>query len=415
MTPPTSRLRIITLGRSAIETLGDGGGTALFGPGKPAALLAFLACAPGRSATREFLLDLLWSDSDPDRARNALRQLVWLVRSRLGEETLIADGDRLTLSPAASVDRDDLLAAVARGDTAGAVALYAGPFLPDLAAPGGAEFEHWADVERQHLHSAYVRAAELRSRELLDAGHPVEAVALARALRDRDPLREGSWRLLLEALLADRNLLGAATEADALSRALAEEHRTPERSTQRLLDQCRNGGSDTADGSAADRLVADLVGRAAEFGAAMRLWRSAQAGKFQHLHLTGEPGSGKSRLLDDVSARLRAGGARVVVVRARVGERSIPGAALADLVRALAEIPGATGVPAAVAEVLIGLEPALADRYPGVPGRFADPSDAWRLRAGATRELVASVVSERSIALVIDDVQWMDPESRGAI
>jgi DNA-binding SARP family transcriptional activator len=214
-----TRFRIITLGRCAIlSTQGAPGDAPVFGPGKPFALLAFLACAPRRNASREALLDLLWSDSDSGRARNALRQLVWLVRSRLGDEILVSEGDLLTLSPSIVADRDEFLAAAAIGDSAGAVERYGGPFLPDLATPGSAEFEHWADVERQHLHATYARAAEIRVRELMDLGRTGEGVELARVLRDRDPLREGSWRLLLEALLADRNLLSAAAEADALAR-----------------------------------------------------------------------------------------------------------------------------------------------------------------------------------------------------
>lgn len=411
-----TRFRLVTLGRCAIlPTQSAAAGVPVFGPGKPLALLAFLACAPRRSASREPLLDLLWSDSDPDRARNALRQMIWSVRHRLGEDVVVGDGDLLTLAPAIATDRDDLLAAIARGDCAGAVALYGGPFLPDLATPGGAEFEHWADVERQHLHAAYIRAAEIRVRELMDLGRTGDGVALARALRTRDSLREGSWRLLLEALLADRNLLGAAAEADALGRMLREERREPERSTQALLDRARASGDSGAPDIAADRLVADLVGREAEFGTAMRLWRTAQAGPLQHFHLTGEAGLGKSRLLDDIAARLRARGATVIAVRARVGEREVAGAALADIVRGLANAPGAAGISGATASILIGLEPGLAGRWPGAGSHRAGSAELWRLRSSALRDLIAAIGEEGPLALILDDLQWMDGESRSAV
>ena len=40
--------------------------------GKPLALVTYLAFFPGRSTSREHLVDLLWADADPDSARRNL-------------------------------------------------------------------------------------------------------------------------------------------------------------------------------------------------------------------------------------------------------------------------------------------------------------------------------------------------------
>ncbi|MBL0169099.1 MAG: winged helix-turn-helix domain-containing protein [Gemmatimonadaceae bacterium] len=56
----------------------------IFTAGKPLALLAFLACSPGNGASREQLIDLLWSDVEPEAARHTLRQTLWYVRRKLG-------------------------------------------------------------------------------------------------------------------------------------------------------------------------------------------------------------------------------------------------------------------------------------------------------------------------------------------
>lgn len=416
MAQSSSQFRLITLGRCAVES-GDGEGdpTPVFGVGKPFALLAYLAATPRRTLTREHLLDLLWPDSDPDRGRNALRQLTWLVRHRLGESSLASDGDSLTLSSEISSDREDFLAAVAGGDTERALDHYAGDYLPDLAMPGGPGFEHWADAERQYLHSAYVRTAELRGRELLDRGRAEEAVAVARRLRDRDPLREASWRLFLEALLAAGKVLSAAAEADALGLLWQAEGRELDRATRALVERARHPGTATPALGAADRLVAVLVGREMEFGTAMRAWRSASGTELQHIRLTGAPGLGKSRLLEDVADRIRAEGGVVAVVRARAGERDVPGAALADLVREVADLRGATGISPAAASLIVALEPSLAPRFAGASPSVADPSEVWRLRSAALRDLIEAVTDNGPVALVFDDVQWMDAESQGAI
>src|SRR5512140_2838720 len=115
-TPPPDSSRLLTL-----RTLGDAGlyarhaSVPLLGPGKPFALLVYLALAPGRRASREFLLDLLWADLDPERARRALRQMLFYLRRLLGEEVL-AGTEELTLSSAIDVDRHRFLAELEAGE-----------------------------------------------------------------------------------------------------------------------------------------------------------------------------------------------------------------------------------------------------------------------------------------------------------
>ncbi|HET7041273.1 MAG TPA: AAA family ATPase [Gemmatimonadales bacterium] len=414
--PPLSELHLVTLGHCAIERRPEGAaGETIFGPGKPFAVLAYLAAAPHRTTRREQLLDLLWADTDPDKARNSLRQVIWLLRSRLGDEVLSADGDRISLHRSVVADRDEFLAAVNSGDPASALAVYGGPFLPDLASPGGAEFDHWADVEREHLHTAYVRAAELRARQLLDGGHAHQAVEIAEQLRARGPLREASWRLLIEALLAGRNTLAATAQADGLVRMLQAEGRSPEPASQRLVARCDSvHGKQHPDGHR-DSLVAELIGREAEFSAAVRLWREVTQGRARHLHLSAEAGLGKSRLIADITARIRAQGGRVVMIRGRAGERNVAWMIAADLARALADLPGAKSISPSAAGTLVAMEPSLAPRFPGAadPGSWAD--DPLRHRAGALRELLAAVTLDGPLALAIDDVHWVDRMSGEAI
>lgn len=118
----------------------------VLGPGKPLALLAYLSLSPQNTASRNALLDLLWADHTPDAARHALRQCVWYLRQRLGDDAIdVKDGLlRLALPPVC--DAEEFSEAIAERGYQRAVSLYAGDFLPDLALPGGAEFERWAEV-----------------------------------------------------------------------------------------------------------------------------------------------------------------------------------------------------------------------------------------------------------------------------
>ena len=125
ITEPVHRV-LVTLGGASL--IAPPGGQVLLGPGKPLALVTYLALSPGRTATREFLTGLLWADMDSDRARHALRQTLWQLRQLLGEETLTGR-DEIRLTTDIASDRDAFLAAVERGDFEAAVELYTGPFL----------------------------------------------------------------------------------------------------------------------------------------------------------------------------------------------------------------------------------------------------------------------------------------------
>lgn len=189
---PPMPLHLTVLGPAAALRLATGGPEPLLGPGKPLALLTYLACAPRRTVSREHLVDLLWSDLEPERGRHALRQTLWYLRQQLGSATLSTRGDGLELVAPLEMDRDAFLSAVDGGDLAAAATAYTGDFLDGFAAPGSVEFEHWADVERQRLRSTFLRVAEALVRRSLDEGKVREAAALARWARDADPSSESA-------------------------------------------------------------------------------------------------------------------------------------------------------------------------------------------------------------------------------
>src|SRR4029077_5788413 len=126
-----------------------------FGRGKPFAVLVYLAIAPKRSATRERLIDLLWSDFDPDHARQTLRQTIWQLRRTLGAASIASDRISVRLDLPITSDHQEFLHPVDRGDESGAIGRYGGPFLPDFAIPGAAGFEQWVESLRRQLQLSF--------------------------------------------------------------------------------------------------------------------------------------------------------------------------------------------------------------------------------------------------------------------
>jgi DNA-binding SARP family transcriptional activator len=409
--PTEFAFRLKTLGPfPRLVRIGVGGEESLvFGPGKPLAMLIYLSMAPGRTASRGHLTDLLWADSDLERARQSLRQALWQIRRKLGDDALVNHGEEVTLATALPADHVAVGAALRAARFEEAVQRYEGDFLGEFGVPGGAGFEHWADMVRARLRSGWIRALDALARERLNRGAMREAVALARRLRDADAGNEAVWRLLLDTLLLAGDPLGAGVEADALEAKLAEERREPEAQTIPFLARVRAMPPPAA-AFARSTLTAELIGREGEFRRITQAWERARAGEGRHIHLSAPAGLGKTRLLRDAERRLRAMGGRILYLRAPPGSRQIAYAFAAELARALIVLPGASGVSPAVLSTLLALDPSLATGYRGAP----DPSEgteALRRRTLALADLVLALGEEAPLALLLDDMHWMDRES----
>jgi DNA-binding SARP family transcriptional activator len=410
LVPSDARLTLTTLGRASLSwTPPDGSPTVLLGPGKPLALITYLACAPRRTASRDYVVSLLWADNEPERAVHAMRQTVWQIRHAVGDRVLVTQNGGLTLAANVDTDRDRFLAAVEAGDLEAATERYTGDFLPDFAAPGGAAFEQWADLERVRLRTAFLRCAESLTQRYLTAGRWRDAQRTARRARDTDRLQQGGWRLLLEALEAGNDWTAAAMEADALERLLEVEEREAEPATRAAIRRARKAPEESA-GSGRTALAAELVGREKEFAAVLGSWDDAKRGIARHVHVTAPAGLGKTRLLHDVHARLRAAGARTIVARAHPGEREISYAFAAHLAAALATLPGAAGLSPGAASALVSLNPSLSSRYAAEPHPVKS-DEALRHRTVALSELLAVVADEGPVAILLDDLHWADAES----
>jgi DNA-binding CsgD family transcriptional regulator len=143
-----------------------------------------------------------------------------------------------------------------------------------------------------------------------------------------------------------------------------------------------------------------LLGRNDERLALDRLLTQAREGRSGVLALVGEPGIGKTALLDETAER--ATGMRVLRARAVESEAVIPFAGLAELLRPV--LGWLDRIPAPQAGALAG---ALALRPPREQDRFAI--------GAATLSLLSASAEEEPIALLVDDAHWLDTPSAEAL
>lgn len=414
--PPRFALRILgtaSLGR----LLPDGTVSPLLGPGKALALIAYLACAPGRCASRERLVDLLWSDLDTEKGRQALRQHLWRLKQTLGTAVVAESGtETLSLAIGLESDRDALLEAAEHQRHEDVVALWAGELFPDFASQGGRGFEEWLDAERPRLRSVFLRSAEIVVRNRLAGSRNKEAIALARGMRDVDLLSEFAWRLLFEAINASGDTAGLGVEIDSFEELMRHEGREPETATRQLIRRIVKADPVSPDAPfRIEQLSAELIGREREFSVLLRAADAARRGRFQHVQVDGASGDGKSRLLYELEKRLRLEPLRLVAYRSTIGTRRVPYSTCADLVGILARLPGSLGVSPLHAETFVALDASLREIFPGVQREAASGDEALRRRADAFGELLRAVSAERPLALLLDDLQWADEQSQAVL
>ena len=141
-----------------------------------------------------------------------------------------------------------------------------------------------------------------------------------------------------------------------------------------------------------------LVDRSAEREALGGLLAQAAEGYSGALVLRGEAGAGKTALLDETVAAAAAAGLRTARLTGVEPETRLGGRRAAPVPAAVRRSPGAAACPQR-------------DALRSTFGLVAGPQADRFLVALAVLTLLAEVASEAPLVCVVDDVQWLDPES----
>ncbi len=185
-----------------------GGGPIPLGGPKQRAVLAHLLIRANELVPAETLVDEVWGEGPPEKARNIIQTYVSHLRKALGHDRIQshAPGYRLRLDPseldAARFDallRDAKKALpidpnIAVGTLDDALALWRGPALADLADQPSLV------AEAARLDDLRLDAQQDRIEGLLASGAQARAIGELETLLTRHPWRESLWGLLMLAL-----------------------------------------------------------------------------------------------------------------------------------------------------------------------------------------------------------------------
>jgi DNA-binding SARP family transcriptional activator len=410
----------------------DSEGSVALGGAKQRALLALLLLNANRVVSRDRIVDQLWGDQPPETAVQSVQVYVSRLRKLLPPETLLTRAPGYVLE----ADPEDLdlqqferllvdgRTTLATGDAErasrvlrDALALWRGPALADFA------FEAFAQAEIGRLEDLRLSAVEERVEADLALERHADLIGELEALIAANPHRERlRCQLMLalyrsgrqaEALDAYRQARDALDELGIepsarlreLERAILTQDsslRAPRRLTTRIVLPAALGVAPPF----------PFVGRARELDALRSLLHIAAAGEGAQVALvSGEPGSGKTRLVRELAEEAADRGALVLygTSDAVITTPYQPFVeSLEFLVRvadpeALRECVGTHGGE------LARLLPDLALRIGPLPApQMSDPDTERHRLHIAVAEFLARVSSGRSILLIVEDIHWAD-------
>jgi len=388
-------------------------------------LLTQLVLHTGEDLPRAQLASLFWPDSSDEQALTNLRRELHQLRKSLpsAERCLVSDVrslrwqterdcwcDVVAFQAAAAAAK----AAAAVDDVAGfgaaaeqAVAAYAGDLLP-------ARYDDWIIAERERLRRLCVNLLDGlvdHRRADDDVGR---AVAYARRRTELEPLEESGYRALME-LQARSGDRAAALHSYHRCASLLERELgvAPDPMTTALYESLvglrsgRRGRHPPVDQPGA-RARVPLVGRGEPLAAVEARWRAAVDGRPGIHVVSGEAGVGKTRLIEEVAMRAERSGANVARARCFAGRARLAMAPVAEwLASRSLEAQRDHLDPTWTAEVE-RLVPAAA----GSPRRQPQPMvDAWQRHRFFEGLAWAVLAGGRPTLLVLDDVQWCDPDT----
>jgi DNA-binding SARP family transcriptional activator len=394
------------------------------------AVLAVLLAVRGAPVAADRLVAEVWGDEAPSQTLAALQVAVSRLRSLLEPERKIRSGTRLVSTAAgyalraASDDVDTWMFQAVAEEALAAESPEERLSLCDaartlwVAAPYSDNDAPLVRAETDRLEELLLTVHEHRARALLDLGRPEEAQRALAELAPQQPFREQMWALLALAQYQSSRQADALATLRTLRERLSDELGVDPSEGVRALEQgvlrqdpslgltrpapvqraklSRPTVSTRVPGLAEEESAS--VGRDVVLSRLLGIHKAAiDQRRPAFVLVAGEPGIGKSRLVDDLRAAASADGSTTLVGHCLEGEYAPALWPWLSVVRPLA----AAHEVDPLLEPLLGESSAATQSGSGTTLRMFD----------AVVDLLASVSREQPVLVVLEDVHWADASS----
>jgi DNA-binding SARP family transcriptional activator/class 3 adenylate cyclase/tetratricopeptide (TPR) repeat protein len=380
-------------------------------------LLAYLVLHSDEAVPRHRLASMFWPDSIEAQARTNLRQALRHIRRAIPDPDRYLQVSNVSVqwrsTADVAVDLIEFETAARHGlDNTDTPALEraANAYGGDLLVDCGAD---WLRPERERLRTLMGDVMRRLIDDASERGDVPSAIAHGEHLLRVDPLDEAVHRRLMQLHLRTGDRVRALRAYHACVSVLDRDLGVvPAAETVRLYELVvgATGEVDSASSIVVEPAVAEpaLMGRDLELEQLMGNWRAAAAGRGRVVVVGGEPGIGKSRLLEEFSAWCVSHGVPQVRARAYQAEGNVPYGPVIDVLRSDVLRSSLRRLDDVWRSEIGRLLPELADAPPVVAAVMTDESARHRLFESIARVVVQS---DRPLVWSLDDLQWCDPET----
>ncbi|MGF1567092.1 MAG: BTAD domain-containing putative transcriptional regulator [Nodosilinea sp.] len=392
-------------------------GNMAVGSERSQSLLAYLLLHRHSPQPRQQIAAALWPDMPETEAKTSLRRELYRLKQTLpgAERYLSIQTKTLQWLPKGPFQLDvaefeealtqgadsQLDASLARSHLEQAIRLYRGELLPTC-------YDDWIMLLRERFHQQAMLTLD-RLIQITEQQHDyAAALPLALRLLQLDPLHELGYQALMRSHqgLGDR---AAALKVyhQCMTTLRDELGIDPSPATQQLYHQALTAEPSSSPSSPSSPPSPPpspsrsssppypLLGRAAE-RQTLQTWLSTDN---TALLLIGEPGIGKTRLLEELTHMVQATGGRVLQGRGFEAELLRPYGAWIDALRSLPS------------DQQSALPPELGVLLPELGPSCEPLADRGRLFDGVIGLLHQTVIAQPPLVMVFDDIQWLDDAS----
>ena len=285
-----------------------------------------------------------------------------------------------------------------------AIAHYRGDFLLG-------SYDEWIEPERQRLRLRYIWVLDRLAAIAEETGDIDAGIRYAQELLRIDPVDESTCRMLMRLHVAAGDRARALRVYHACQSALADDLGvTPSPDTVALYERLvADRAVSTASSVPAAISTPPLIGRDEEWDRLVRCRRQASERSTLFVLVSGEPGIGKSRLVEDFRRWCARQKIATASSRGYLAEGSLPYAPIVELLRGDAIRPHLSRLDATTRRYIARILPELIDEVePASTEWHGDDAPRRRLFEALAR---AFTETGQVLTLVIDDLQWCDVET----
>ena len=380
--------------------------------------MELLFLQPSHRMRREQIIEALFRDLDPNRAPRALSKAYSMARASLAaagleSDVLIGDRDAIWLAGdvEARVDlfelRDALNHALGLPDGAGRIAALKAALTNDDELLPDDVYEDWVLGANQQLEQLRGEARFALARAMSSTAQPAnrDLIAAWENVLSHDPISEEACLALLDAHTASRRRDLATSTYQKWASAATEMGVEPGNELRAAYARMRR--VTPTHPSAPSQTPPPPIrqfGRARELEHVLKRLQSTLHAAGVFILIAGPAGIGKSHLCAGIHHALGSNGWLVASGTAAPGDSSVPYAALRSALQP--QLVGANHLPTTVKRMLT----------PRTDAGTQDGGSEEQYRlASELAQVLAGLADSAPLAVLLDDVQWMDPALQSII